>query len=73
MTTKVGEIMWVYPDIVKDEHWESSKPNLKGRSCNVVSLVNNDDAMTVPSLSDSEIALAAQPTSSKLIGTQSCK
>ena len=60
MATKSGEIMWVHPDIVKDEQWESSK--LKGKSCNVASLAADDDVVTVASLSDSEeekIVLAA--------------
>ena len=59
--------MWVYPDIIKDERWENSKPKLKGKSCNVVSLIVDDDAVTVSSLSDSEeekLVLAAQPTTS---------
>ena len=29
MTTKSREIIWVHPDIIKDEQWESSKPKLK--------------------------------------------
>jgi len=51
LTTKYGEIMWVHPDIVKDEQWESNKPKLKGKS---VSLATDDDVVTVASLSDSE-------------------
>jgi len=27
LTTKFGEIMWVHPDIIKDEQWESSHPS----------------------------------------------
>ena len=44
--------MWVYPDIVKNEQWESSKPKLKGKSCNAVSLAMDDDAVTRASLND---------------------
>jgi len=54
MTTKSGEIMWVYPDIVKDEQWESSKPKLKGKSCNVVSLAADDNTVMIASPSDSK-------------------
>ena len=32
ITTKYGEIMWVHPDIIQDEQWETSKPKLKGKS-----------------------------------------
>ena len=46
MMTKSKEIMWVYSDIVKDEQWESSKLKLKGKSCNVVSLATDDEAVT---------------------------
>ena len=62
MAIKFREIMWVYPDIIKVEQWESTKPKLKGKSCNTVSLATDDDAVTIASLSDSEeekLALAA--------------
>ena len=29
MTIGSGKIMWVHPDIVQDEQWETSKPNSK--------------------------------------------
>ena len=61
MTMKSGEIMWVHPDILKDEQWEYSKSRLKGKSCNVAAY---DDIMTIGSLSDSKeekLTLAAQP------------
>ena len=32
LTTKSGEIMWVHPNIVEDEQWESSKPKLKAQA-----------------------------------------
>ena len=54
LTTKFKVIMWVHPDIVKNEHWESSQPKLKGKSCNVISLVLDDDATTIDSLNISE-------------------
>jgi len=60
-----GEIMWVHPDIVKNEQWETNKPKLKGKSCNAISLAVDDDSETVASLSDSEAektALVAQPS-----------
>jgi len=54
MMTKSGKIMWVHPDIIEDEQWESSKPKLKGKSCNAISLAMDDNVVTIASLSDSE-------------------
>ena len=54
MMTKSGEIMWVHPNIVEDEQWVSSKPKLKGKSYNVVSLATDDDGVTITSLGDSK-------------------
>ena len=54
ITKKYGEIMWVHLDIVEDEQWESSKPKLKGKLCNAITFVMDDDTMTTTSLSDSE-------------------
>jgi len=74
MKTKSGEIMWVNPDIIKDKQWESSKPKLKDKSCNAVSFVTNDDAVTIASLSDSKeekLVLAVQPATSQPISTRS--
>ena len=54
--------MWVHPDIVKYEKWESSKLKLKGKLCNTISLATDDDTVTITSLSDSneeKFALAA--------------
>ena len=68
--------MWVHPDIVKDEQWETNKPKLKGKSCNAISLVADGDSVTVTSLSDSERekpALTAQPSTSQPVGTRSGK
>ena len=76
MMTKSGEIIWVHPDIIKDEQWESSKLKLKGKSYNIVSLVMKDDAMIVASLSDSEeekFAFTMQLATSQSIGTRSGK
>ena len=73
LTIKSGKIMWVHRDIVEDEQWESSKPKLKGKSCNIVSLATDDDAVTIASLSDSKekkLALAAQPATSQPIGLE---
>ena len=64
MIIKSGEIIWVHPNIVKDEQWESSKPKLKGKSCNIIYLATYDVAMIIPSLSDSEeekLALVGSP------------
>ena len=54
MTMKSGEIMWVHLNIVQDEQWETSKPKIKGNSCKVVSLVTDNNSVTVTSLSDSK-------------------
>ena len=68
--------MWVHLDIFNDEQFESSKPKLKGNSCNAISLATDDDTVTITSLSESEeetAALAAQPTTLQLVGTLSEK
>ena len=31
LTLKTGEIMWVHPDLAKDEQWDSKKPKPKGK------------------------------------------
>jgi len=46
--------MSVHQDIVKDVQQNLSQPKLKGKSCNVISLVQDDDMTTVASLSSSE-------------------
>jgi len=53
ITTESKEIIWVHLDIVKDKQWETNKPKLKEKLCNVVSLVIDDDSVIVASLSDS--------------------
>ena len=59
MTTKYEEIMWVHPDIIKDEQWEPSKPKLNGKSCNFISLTADGDTVMISSLSDSKEAKLA--------------
>jgi len=54
MTLKTEEIMWVHPNLAKDEQWDSKKPKLKRKSCNVVSVLPDEDNITVASLSDFE-------------------
>jgi len=46
--------MWVHPDLAQDEQWDSEKSKSKGRSCNVVSILPDDDNVIIASLSDSE-------------------
>ena len=43
MILKTGEVMWVHPDLVNDEQWDSKKPKLKVKSSNVVSIFPDDD------------------------------
>ena len=38
ITTESEKIMWVHPDIVKDEQGETNKPKFKGKSCNAFPL-----------------------------------
>ena len=67
MTIKSEEIMWIHPDIVQDEQWETSKYKFRGKSYNAISLATDDDFVTIASLSDSEgekLALAIQPATS---------
>jgi len=55
---------------------KTSKPNLKDKSYNAISLAQDDDAVTVASLSSSEeekFTFAAQPVAPQLVGTQSEK
>ena len=48
------EIMWMLPDLAKDEQWDSTKPTPKGKFCNIVSVLPDDDNITVASLSVSK-------------------
>jgi len=54
LTLKIGEIMWVHSDLAEDKQWDSKKFKSKGKSCNVVSILPDDDNITIASLSDSE-------------------
>jgi len=54
LITKFGEIMWLHPDIIKNEQRESSQPKLKGKICNIISLAVDNDITIVASLSSSE-------------------
>jgi len=76
MTMKFMKIMWVYPDLAKDEQWESREPKLKKKSCNVVSILPDDDNIIIASLNDSEDekhALAAHDVAPQPTGTRSGK
>ena len=76
LTTKSEEIIWVHSNIVKDEQWELRQPKLKGKSCYVISLAQDDDTATVASLSSSEkenLTFVAQPAISHPVGTRSGK
>jgi len=68
--------MWVHLDLAKDEQWDSREPKLKEKSCNVVSVLPDDDNIIIASLSDSEDekhALAAQDAAPQPTSTQSEK
>ena len=54
LTLKTGEIIWVNLDLAQDKQWDSKKSKSKGKSCNVVSVLPNDDNITTASRSDSE-------------------
>jgi hypothetical protein len=77
MTLKSGEIMWVHPDVVSDEQWESNRSKRKGKSCNMISFaLSEDDNIPANSLIDSDeeqIVLVAQPTATQPMGTRSGK
>jgi len=66
----------VHPDLAQDEQWDSKKSKSKGRSCNVVSVLLDDDNITIASLSDSENKMhvfTAQADVPKPTGTRSGK
>jgi len=54
LTLKNGEIMWVHPNLAQDKQWDSKKPKAKKKSCNVISVLPDDDNVIIASLSDSE-------------------
>ena len=52
LTLKIGEIMWIHSELAQDEQWDSKKSKSKGKSCNVISVLPDDDNVIVASLSD---------------------
>ena len=76
LTLKIGKIMWIHPDLAQDKQWDLQKSKSKGKSCNVISVLPDDDNVTTTSLSDSEgkrYACTAQADVPQLTGTQSRK
>jgi len=74
LTLKTGKIIWVHPDLAKDKQWDSKKSKPKGKSCNIVFVLPDDDNVMVASLSDSEDekhAFAVQDVTPQPTGTQS--
>ena len=68
--------MWVHPDLTQDEQWNSKESKSKGRSCNVVSILPDDDNVTIASLNNSENerhAFTAQADVPQSAGTWSGK
>ena len=68
--------MWVYPDIVNNEQWDSIRLKLKGKTYNVISLARDDDNVMVASLSDSKeekFTFAALSITSQSVGIRSSK
>ena len=64
------------PNLTNDEQWDSKEAKLKGKSCNVVFILPDDDNITVTSLSDFEDdkhTLAAQDAASQPTSTRSGK
>jgi len=54
LTLETGEVMWIHPDLVQDVQWDSKRSKSKGKSCNVISVLPDDDNLMSASLSDSE-------------------
>ena len=44
----------MHPDLAQDEQWDSKESKSKGRSYNVISVLSDDDNVTIASLRDSE-------------------
>ena len=66
----------MHPDLAQDEQWNSNKPKSKGKSCNVVSILPDDDNITIASLSHSENerhTFTAQADTLQPTGTRSSK
>jgi len=76
LTLETGEIMWIHPDLVQDVQRDSKNSNKKGKSCNVISVLPDDDNLTSASLSDSEgekHACTTQADAPQQTGTRSGK
>jgi len=76
LTIKSGEIMSVHSNIVNDKQLDSSRPKLKGKSCNAITLSHEDGISPATSLNSSEeeeFTLIAQLATSQSVGTQSGK
>ena len=76
LTLETGKIMWIHLDLTQDEQWDSKKSKSKGKSCNVISILPDDDNLTSVSLCDSEgekHACATQADAPQLTGTRSGK
>ena len=76
LTTKSREIMWMYRILSMTSNGSKCRPKLKGKTCNVISLAQNDDAVAVASLSDSKegkFTFVTRPATSQLVGTRSGK
>ena len=54
LTLETGEVIWIHPDLVQEVQRDSKEPNLKGKSCNVISVLPDDGNLTSASLSDSK-------------------
>jgi len=50
LTLETGEVMWIHPDLVQDVQGNSKQPKSKGKSCNVISVLPDDDNLTSASL-----------------------
>jgi len=74
LTLKTGEIMWIPRP--RPRRTDSKKSKLKGKSCNVISVLSDDGNVTTASLSDSESerhACTAQADVPQPTGTRSGK
>ena len=50
LTLETGEVMWIHSDLVQDVQRDSKEPNLKGKSCNVISVLPDDGNLTLACL-----------------------
>ena len=61
LTLETGEVMWIHPDLVQDVQRDSKEPNLKGKSCNVISVLPDDGNLhRLPSAIQKEKSMLAQ-------------